>query len=167
MFLQVFKKTYGRSKRFHDRELLLPTWRMMMAFLLTYVFETVIPSRRLFLYIIIICFENIFFSEELSPELQSEVSSSHDGRFYQDFYKVIRQSEKHDNLQNVILDLKSSFHGYPLYVGCKQPFSEDKTSPKGIGINSRANEGNILQAINLSLNGENFICFFLIRERYT
>lgn len=132
-----------------------------MAFLLTYVFETVIPSRRLFLYIIIICFENIFFSEELSPELQSEVSSSHDGRFYQDFYKVIRQSEKHDNLQNVILDLKSSFHGYPLYVGCKQPFSEDKTSPKGIGINSRANEGNILQAINLSLNGENFICFFL------
>ena len=104
------------------------------------------------------CFHHYCFCiEELSPEIQNEVSCSHDGRFYQDFYKVIRQCEKHDNLQNVILDLKSSFHGYPLYVGCKQPFSEDKTNPKGIGINSRANEGNILQAINLSLNGEK--CF--------
>ena len=112
-------------------------------------------SHGLFLLLTLIIFFTIHLVEELSPEIQSEVSCGQDGRFYQDFYKVIRQSEKHDNLENVILDLKSSFHGYPLYVGCKQPFSDDKTNPKGIGINSRANEGNFLQAINLSLNGKN------------
>ena len=106
-----------------------------------------------------------FFIDELSAELQSEVLRSHDGRFYQDFYKVIRQSEKQDNLQNVILDLKRSFHGYPLHVNCRQPFTDEKNhsavDPKGLGVNSRAAEGNLLEAINLSLNGS-FSIFFWI-----
>jgi len=97
-------------------------------------------------------------TDELAPELQKEVLCSHDGRFYQDFYKVIRQCEKHDNLQNVILDLKSSFHGYALYVGCQQPLGDERSdqnsNPKGIGTNCRANGGNLLEAINLSMNGK-------------
>lgn len=95
-------------------------------------------------------------SDELSPELQNLVLRGHDGRFYQDFYKVLLQSEKQGNLQNIILDLKRSFNGYPLYVNCRQPFSEEKnqgSSAKGLGENSRAAEGNLLEAINLSLNG--------------
>ena len=88
--------------------------------------------------------------------MQREVLRARDGRFYKDFYKIIRQSEKQDNLQNVILDLKRSFNGYPLHVGCRQPFEEKDSfvSPKGLGRNSRASEGNLLEAINLSLNGK-------------
>ncbi|XP_057295818.1 GATOR complex protein DEPDC5-like isoform X1 [Hydractinia symbiolongicarpus] len=108
--------------------------------------------------VVIVLFSRTYYDvnsiDEFSKEMQREVSCSRDGRFYQDFYKIIRQSEKQDNLQNVILDLKRSFHGYPHYVGCQQPLTDDrkdKVSPKGLGRNSRASEGNLLEAINLSL----------------
>ena len=81
--------------------------------------------------------------------------SSADGRLYKDFYKIILQSEKQDNLQNVILDLKRSFHGYLHYVDCQQQlmYCKGDKLPKGLGYNSYAAEGNLLEAINLSLNG--------------
>ena len=100
-----------------------------------------------------------FVLDEFSAEMQKEVLCSVDGRYYRDFYKIIKQSEKQQDLQNIILEMKKSFHGYPLNVDCQQPFTDEKqnnttnVNPKGLGTNSRAEQGNLLEAINLSLNG--------------
>ena len=90
--------------------------------------------------------------------MQKKVTCGSDGQFYQDFYKIIKQSEKQDDLQNIIIEMKSSFHEYAKYVKCQKPLANERfagsnsSGDKCIGVNSRASKGNLLEAINMSLN---------------
>ncbi|XP_065647417.1 GATOR1 complex protein DEPDC5 isoform X3 [Hydra vulgaris] len=108
--------------------------------------------------VVIVLFSRTYFDaksiDEFPKEKHNEFMYSADGRLCKDFYKIILQSEKQDNLKNVILDLKRSFNGYLHYVDCQQQLMHSKGEklPKGLGYNSYAAEGNLLEAINLSLN---------------
>ena len=69
------------------------------------------------------------------------------GRPYEDFYLPVTRNEKKDDWMSVIVPLKRHFNGYMKYVHCD-------ASESFQGQNSTAQEGNFLEAINLSLNGK-------------
>ena len=63
---------------------------------------------------------------EFPEDMRKKVVCGQDGQCYQDFYKIIKQSEKQDDLQNIIIEMKSSFHEYAEYVKCQQPLTNGR-----------------------------------------
>ena len=89
-------------------------------------------------------------SDEFPKEMQSSVTKKPKGKFYQDFYKVITNSEHIDDWNLVAVKLKTNFNNYLNWVGC----DSEKLRNQPLGKNSRSLDGNVLEAINVSLNGK-------------
>ena len=88
--------------------------------------------------------------------MQSCVTKMPKGKFYQDFYKVIINSEHIDDWNLVAMKLKTNFNSYLSWVGC----DSEKLKNQPLGSNSRSTDGNVLEALNVSLNG-NYVTIFL------
>ncbi|KAJ7987219.1 hypothetical protein DPEC_G00336480 [Dallia pectoralis] len=84
--------------------------------------------------------------EEFPEILRGSVRQDHEGRFYEDFYRVVAQTERRDEWTSLLVTIKKLFIQYPVLVRLK----EADGFPSG--YNSTAAQGNYLEAINLSFN---------------
>uniref|UniRef100_A0ABM5F1X3 GATOR1 complex protein DEPDC5 isoform X3 n=1 Tax=Pogona vitticeps TaxID=103695 RepID=A0ABM5F1X3_9SAUR len=81
------------------------------------------------------------------PEAQrSSIQQDHEGRFYEDFYKVVVQNERREEWTSLLVTIKKLFIQYPVLVRLEQA---EGFPP---GFNSTSAQGNYLEAINLSFN---------------
>ncbi|KAG8455834.1 hypothetical protein GDO86_001871 [Hymenochirus boettgeri] len=82
------------------------------------------------------------------PEAHRNASiiQDHKGRFYEDFYKVVVQNERREEWTSLLVTIKKLFIQYPVLVRLQK--AEDFPP----GENSTADQGNYLEAINLSFN---------------
>lgn len=90
-----------------------------------------------------------YISDDFTKEMQSSVKKKLKGKFYQDFYKVIINSEHIDDWHSVSMKLKTNFNNYLGWVGC----DNEKSKNQPHGSNSTSVDGNMLEAVNISLNG--------------
>ncbi len=82
--------------------------------------------------------------------MQNSTVKGHDGRFYQDFYKTIVSSASVDGWKDIAIKLKTSFNNYLNWIGCEDELLDGQLE----GKNSRASNGNMLEALNLALNSK-------------
>ncbi|XP_038649235.1 GATOR complex protein DEPDC5 isoform X2 [Scyliorhinus canicula] len=82
------------------------------------------------------------FPESHRPSIQQD----HEGRFYEDFYKVVAQNERREEWTSLLTTIKKLFIQYPVLVRLQ----EADGFPRG--QNATAAQGNYLEAINLSFN---------------
>ncbi|XP_034071492.1 GATOR complex protein DEPDC5 isoform X8 [Gymnodraco acuticeps] len=98
----------------------------------------------------VVLFSRTFFNaktvEEFPEILRGSIRQDHDGRFYEDFYRVVAQNERRDEWTSLLVTIKKLFIQYPVLVRLK----EEDGFP--VGYNSTAAQGNYLEAINLSFN---------------
>ncbi|XP_058014085.1 GATOR complex protein DEPDC5 isoform X10 [Ahaetulla prasina] len=81
------------------------------------------------------------------PELhRCSVQQDHEGRFYEDFYKVVVQNERREEWTSLLVTIKKLFIQYPVLVRL------EKAENFPPGYNSTSAQGNYLEAINLSFN---------------
>uniref|UniRef100_A0A8C3FWQ7 GATOR1 complex protein DEPDC5 n=1 Tax=Chrysemys picta bellii TaxID=8478 RepID=A0A8C3FWQ7_CHRPI len=81
------------------------------------------------------------------PEIhRASIRQDHEGRFYEDFYKVVVQNERREEWTSLLVTIKKLFIQYPVLVRLEQA---DGFPP---GYNSTSAQGNYLEAINLSFN---------------
>ncbi|KAM6423217.1 GATOR1 complex protein DEPDC5 isoform 3-T3 [Liasis olivaceus] len=81
------------------------------------------------------------------PETQRcSVQQDHEGRFYEDFYKVVVQNERREEWTSLLVTIKKLFIQYPVLVRL------EKAESFPPGYNSTSAQGNYLEAINLSFN---------------
>ncbi|XP_054248802.1 GATOR complex protein DEPDC5 isoform X6 [Indicator indicator] len=81
------------------------------------------------------------------PEAQrASIRQDHEGRFYEDFYKVVVQNERREEWTSLLVTIKKLFIQYPVLVRLEQA---EGFPP---GYNSTSAQGNYLEAINLSFN---------------
>ncbi|XP_054852033.1 GATOR complex protein DEPDC5 isoform X1 [Eublepharis macularius] len=81
------------------------------------------------------------------PEAQrSSIREDHEGRFYEDFYKVVVQNERREEWTSLLVTIKKLFIQYPVLVRLEQA---EGFPP---GFNSTSAQGNYLEAINISFN---------------
>ncbi|XP_030623111.1 GATOR complex protein DEPDC5 [Chanos chanos] len=81
------------------------------------------------------------------PEIQrGSIRQDHEGRFYEDFYRVVAQNERRDEWTSLLITIKKLFIQYPVLVRLKGADGFPS------GQNSTAAQGNYLEAINLSFN---------------
>ncbi|XP_061694755.1 GATOR1 complex protein DEPDC5 isoform X5 [Syngnathoides biaculeatus] len=98
----------------------------------------------------VVLFSRTFYNAKLIDEfpesLRASVQQDHEGRFYEDFYRVVAQNERRDEWTSLLVTVKNLFIQYPVLVRLKEadglPF----------GCNSTSAQGNYLEAINLSFN---------------
>ncbi|XP_075687794.1 GATOR1 complex protein DEPDC5 isoform X9 [Rhinoderma darwinii] len=74
------------------------------------------------------------------------VLQDHMGRFYEDFYKVVVQNERREEWTSLLVTVKKLFIQYPVLVRLE---NAESFPP---GYNSTSDQGNYLEAINLSFN---------------
>ncbi|KAM9329765.1 GATOR1 complex protein DEPDC5-like [Gastrophryne carolinensis] len=74
------------------------------------------------------------------------VVQDHQGRFYEDFYKVVVQNERREEWTSLLVTVKKLFIQYPVMVRLR---NAESFPP---GHNSTSDQGNYLEAINLSFN---------------
>ena len=92
--------------------------------------------------------------DSLSTEQRDQLSVSPKGDFYQDFYRVVADARSDWDAQELLLNLKKEFLGYDQLVTQASCFGEDPgTEHTFTHHNSSSEEGNVLEAINMSLNG--------------
>uniref|UniRef100_A0A671RCW7 DEP domain-containing protein 5-like n=1 Tax=Sinocyclocheilus anshuiensis TaxID=1608454 RepID=A0A671RCW7_9TELE len=98
----------------------------------------------------VVLFSRTFYSAkslEEFPEIQrASVRQDHEGRYYEDFYRVVAQNERRDEWMSLLITIKKLFIQYPVLVRLK---GADEFL---CGNNSTAAQGNYLEAINLSFN---------------
>ncbi|XP_051887990.1 GATOR complex protein DEPDC5 isoform X3 [Pristis pectinata] len=98
----------------------------------------------------VVLFSRTFYdtkSADKFPEShRSSVQQDHEGRFYEDFYKVVAQNERREEWTSLLTMIKKLFIQYPVLVRLQ----EADGFPRG--QNSTAAQGNYLEAINLSFN---------------
>uniref|UniRef100_A0A8C0VT88 GATOR1 complex protein DEPDC5 n=1 Tax=Cyanistes caeruleus TaxID=156563 RepID=A0A8C0VT88_CYACU len=81
------------------------------------------------------------------PEMhRASIRQDHEGRFYEDFYKVVVQNERREEWTSLLVTIKKLFIQYPVLVRLEQA---EGFPP---GYNSTSAQGNYLEAINLSFN---------------
>ncbi|XP_063310608.1 GATOR1 complex protein DEPDC5 isoform X4 [Pelobates fuscus] len=82
------------------------------------------------------------------PEAQrsNSITEDHKGQFYEDFYKVVVQNERREEWTSLLVTIKKLFIQYPTLVRLKHA----EGFPRG--QNSTSDQGNYLEAINLSFN---------------
>uniref|UniRef100_K9J7R1 DEP domain containing 5 n=1 Tax=Xenopus tropicalis TaxID=8364 RepID=K9J7R1_XENTR len=76
----------------------------------------------------------------------ASVMQDHKGRFYEDFYKVVVQNERREEWTSLLVTIKKLFIQYPVLVRLE---NAEGFPP---GHNSTSDQGNYLEAINLSFN---------------
>ncbi|XP_077150292.1 GATOR1 complex protein DEPDC5 isoform X7 [Ranitomeya variabilis] len=74
------------------------------------------------------------------------ILQDHKGRFYEDFYKVVVQNERREEWTSLLVTVKKLFIQYPVLVRLE---NAESFPP---GYNSTSDQGNYLEAINLSFN---------------
>ncbi|XP_029381606.1 GATOR complex protein DEPDC5 isoform X2 [Echeneis naucrates] len=84
--------------------------------------------------------------DEFPDILRSSIRQDHEGRFYEDFYRVVAQNERRDEWTSLLITIKKLFIQYPVLVRLKE------ADGFPVGYNSTAAQGNYLEAINLSFN---------------
>ncbi|XP_069029429.1 GATOR1 complex protein DEPDC5 isoform X10 [Embiotoca jacksoni] len=98
----------------------------------------------------VVLFSRTFYNaktiEEFPEVLRGSIRQDHEGRFYEDFYRVVAQTERRDEWTSLLVTIKKLFIQYPVLVRLKE------TDGFPLGFNSTAAQGNYLEAINLSFN---------------
>lgn len=89
------------------------------------------------------------FTDDFPQEMRSSVAKGVDGRFHQDFYKAIINSEPVSDWKQIAMLLKTNFNNYLSWVGC-----DGIVQDQPVGTNSRSSDGNVLEALNISLNSK-------------
>uniref|UniRef100_A0A8C6YFD3 GATOR1 complex protein DEPDC5 n=1 Tax=Naja naja TaxID=35670 RepID=A0A8C6YFD3_NAJNA len=99
----------------------------------------------------VVLFSRTFYSAKSLnefPELhRCSVQQDHEGRFYEDFYKVVVQNERREEWTSLLVTIKKLFIQYPVLVHLEK--AGENFPP---GYNSTSAQGNYLEAINLSFN---------------
>jgi hypothetical protein len=89
---------------------------------------------------------------KINPELSSSfpdistVQRDSDGRLYQDHYKVVVENETRPDWESLVLKIKKAFVEYPQQGGWGISSETESRIP------STAAQGNLLEAINVTLN---------------
>ncbi|XP_068604569.1 GATOR1 complex protein DEPDC5 [Brachionichthys hirsutus] len=98
----------------------------------------------------VVLFSRTFYNaktiEEFPEILRDSIRQDHEGRYYEDFYRVVAQNERRDEWTSLLVTIKKLFIQYSVLVRLK----EEDGFP--VGYNSTAAQGNYLEAINLSFN---------------
>ncbi|KAF7223401.1 GATOR1 complex protein DEPDC5 isoform X2 [Nothobranchius furzeri] len=98
----------------------------------------------------VVLFSRTFYNaktlEEFPEILRGSIRQNHEGRFYEDFYRVVAQNERRDEWMSLLVTIKKLFIQYPVLVRLKE------ADGFPVGFNSTAVQGNYLEAINLSFN---------------
>ncbi|CAJ1087364.1 GATOR complex protein DEPDC5 isoform X5 [Xyrichtys novacula] len=98
----------------------------------------------------VVLFSRTFYNaktiEEFPEILRGSIRHDHEGRFYEDFYRVVAQNERRDEWTSLLVTIKKLFIQYPVLVRLQE------ADGFPVGYNSTAAEGNYLEAINLSFN---------------
>ncbi|XP_034038608.1 GATOR complex protein DEPDC5 isoform X2 [Thalassophryne amazonica] len=98
----------------------------------------------------VVLFSRTFYNaktiDEFPEVLRGSIRQDHEGRFYEDFYRVVAQNERRDEWTSLLVTIKKLFIQYPVLVRLKE------TDGFLGGYNSTAAQGNYLEAINLSFN---------------
>uniref|UniRef100_A0A3B3XA71 DEP domain-containing protein n=1 Tax=Poecilia mexicana TaxID=48701 RepID=A0A3B3XA71_9TELE len=99
----------------------------------------------------VVLFSRTFYNaktlEEFPENLRGSVRQNHEGRYYEDFYRVVAQNERRDEWTSLLVTIKKLFIQYPFLVRLKEAGTGFP-----VGYNSTAVQGNYLEAINLSFN---------------
>ena len=72
-------------------------------------------------------------------------------RFYEDFYRIAVQNERYDDWQQILVLLKELFNRYESEVVRIHERIHGGNIPRA--RNSTSSEGNFLEVLNMSLNG--------------
>ncbi|XP_061118495.1 GATOR1 complex protein DEPDC5 isoform X2 [Conger conger] len=98
----------------------------------------------------VVLFSRTFYNaksmDEFPEILRGSIRQDHEGRFYEDFYRVVAQNERREEWTSLLVTIKKLFIQYPVLVRLQG--ADDFPS----GYNSTAAQGNYLEAINLSFN---------------
>ncbi|KAM9350042.1 GATOR1 complex protein DEPDC5 isoform 1-T1 [Symphorus nematophorus] len=98
----------------------------------------------------VVLFSRTFYNaktiDEFPEILRGSIRQDHEGRFYEDFYRVVAQNERRDEWTSLLVTIKKLFIQYPVLVRLKE------ADGFPVGYNSTAVQGNYLEAINLSFN---------------
>ncbi|XP_054075126.1 GATOR complex protein DEPDC5 isoform X10 [Rissa tridactyla] len=98
----------------------------------------------------VVLFSRTFYEaksiDEFPETHRASVRQDHEGRFYEDFYKVVVQNERREEWTSLLVTIKKLFIQYPVLVRLEQA---EGFPP---GYNSTSAQGNYLEAINLSFN---------------
>ncbi|XP_041659148.1 GATOR complex protein DEPDC5 isoform X2 [Cheilinus undulatus] len=98
----------------------------------------------------VVLFSRTFYNAktiEEFPEIhRGSIRHDHEGRFYEDFYRVVAQNERRDEWTSLLVTIKKLFIQYPVLVRL------EGADGFPVSHNSTAAEGNYLEAINLSFN---------------
>uniref|UniRef100_A0A4W6E8V4 DEP domain containing 5, GATOR1 subcomplex subunit n=1 Tax=Lates calcarifer TaxID=8187 RepID=A0A4W6E8V4_LATCA len=99
----------------------------------------------------VVLFSRTFYNaktiDEFPEILRGSIRQDHEGRFYEDFYRVVAQNERRDEWTSLLVTIKKLFIQYPVLVRLKEAGNGFP-----VGYNSTAAQGNYLEAINLSFN---------------
>nr|XP_049602672.1 GATOR complex protein DEPDC5 isoform X1 [Syngnathus scovelli] len=91
-------------------------------------------------------FYNAKSKDEFPESFRASIQQDHEGRFYEDFYRVVAQNERRDEWTSLLVTVKNLFIQYPVLVRLKE------ADGFPVGYNSTSAQGNYLEAINLSFN---------------
>ncbi|XP_066544990.1 GATOR1 complex protein DEPDC5 isoform X2 [Amia ocellicauda] len=98
----------------------------------------------------VVLFSRTFYQaksiDEFPEVLRGSVCQDHEGRFYEDFYRVVAQNERREEWMSLLVTIKKLFIQYPVLVRLQGADGFPS------GHNSTAAQGNYLEAINLSFN---------------
>ncbi|XP_041847252.1 GATOR complex protein DEPDC5 isoform X2 [Melanotaenia boesemani] len=84
--------------------------------------------------------------DEFPEIMRGSIRQDHEGRFYEDFYRVVAQNERRDEWTSLLVTIKKLFIQYPVLVRLRE------ADGFPVAYNSTAAQGNYLEAINLSFN---------------
>ncbi|XP_066459689.1 GATOR1 complex protein DEPDC5 isoform X1 [Eleutherodactylus coqui] len=102
--------------------------------------------------ITVVLFSRTFYDAKSLDEFpeahrnNATILQDHKGRFYEDFYKVVVQNERREEWTSLLVTVKKLFIQYPVLVRLE---NAEFFPP---GYNSTSDQGNYLEAINLSFN---------------
>ncbi|XP_020852099.1 GATOR1 complex protein DEPDC5 isoform X2 [Phascolarctos cinereus] len=98
----------------------------------------------------VVLFSRTFYDaksiDEFPETHRASIQQDHEGRFYEDFYKVVVQNERREEWTSLLVTIKKLFVQYPVLVRLERA----EGFPQG--DNSTSAQGNYLEAINLSFN---------------
>ncbi|XP_060764413.1 GATOR1 complex protein DEPDC5 isoform X7 [Neoarius graeffei] len=98
----------------------------------------------------VVLFSRTFYAaktlDEFPESQRGAIRQDHEGRYYEDFYRVVAQNERRDEWTSLLVTIKKLFIQYPVLVRLKG------ADGFPCGQNSTAAQGNYLEANNLSFN---------------
>ncbi|KAI4876342.1 hypothetical protein NFI96_017807 [Prochilodus magdalenae] len=98
----------------------------------------------------VVLFSRTFYAakslDEFPESQRGAIRQDHEGRFHEDFYRVVAQNERRDEWTSLLITIKKLFIQYPVLVRLKG------ADGFPCGQNSTSAQGNYLEAINLSFN---------------